>query len=273
VADAPAPERSLAQAVISALVLLGFIVFFNLLGPGGFFFLAAGVITVALFELFDALKQTGHRPPMLVGLAGGVAMMSVAYLEKPALILAALALTLYAAFLLALRSGRGPRAGSDVAWTMLGVTWIGGGGAAAVSILTFSEDGALLLTAYILITALSDIGGYFAGTAFGKHKMAPSISPAKSWEGFAGGAIACLLGGLLFGGMLFDLSLVEGLGLAVIPALLAPVGDLVESLVKREIGIKDSGRLLPGHGGLLDRLDAIIFCAPAAYLYLRFVVF
>jgi phosphatidate cytidylyltransferase len=172
-----------------------------------------------------------------------------------------------------MRPKRGTTSASDAAWTVLGVAWIGGGGAGAVSILTLSDDGALILTAFVLITALDDIGGFFIGSKFGKHKMAPSISPAKSWEGFAGGLCASLLGGVLFGVLLFDLSVPEGLGLAAIASFLAPVGDLSESLVKRELGVKDSGRLLPGHGGFLDRLDAILFCAPAAFLYLKVVVF
>jgi phosphatidate cytidylyltransferase len=148
---------------------------------------------------------------------------------------------------------------------------VAGGGAAAVSMLQL-EDGLFLLIAYVLITALDDIGAYFAGTRLGRHKMAPSISPAKTWEGWTGGFLASLAGGLFFAVLLASLDPLDGLAIAAISGLLAPVGDLVESLVKREIGIKDSGRLLPGHGGLLDRLDAILFCAPAVYLYLRFVV-
>jgi phosphatidate cytidylyltransferase len=184
-----------------------------------------------------------------------------------------LSLTLYGAFLLALRPTRGVSAATDAAWTLLGVVWIAGGGAAAVAMLRLSEDGTFLLSAFVLITALDDIGGFFVGTRFGKHKMAPSISPAKSWEGFVGGMLTCLMGGALFAFLLEDLSLIEGLGLGLLSSLLAPAGDLSESLVKRHIGVKDSGRLLPGHGGLLDRLDAILFCAPAAYLFMRFVVF
>ncbi|MEA2498061.1 MAG: phosphatidate cytidylyltransferase [Actinomycetota bacterium] len=269
--------RSLAQAVITALVLLGLIIIFNLLGEDAFFFLAVVVVSIALFELFDMLRQTGHSSSLEFGVVCGIALMSVAYWTSrevtAVLLLLVLAVTTYGSFILARRPARGMAAARDVAWTVLGVLWIAGGGAAAVAMLRLSASGTLLLTAYVLITALDDIGGYFAGTRFGKHKLAPSISPAKSWEGWAGGMAASLLGGGLFAFLLDDLSLVEGLGLALISSLLAPVGDLSESLVKRELGVKDSGRLLPGHGGLLDRLDAIVFCAPAAYLFLRFVVF
>lgn len=273
VVESPMPKggRSLKQAVITALILLGLIIVCALLGTTAFFVLATTVIMIALFELYDALLQTGHRPNIYFGLACGLALLIVAYMERPALIAVVLAVTMYGAFILALRPNRGPSPSSDVAWTVLGVAWIAGGGAGAVSILTF-DDGLMLLIAYVLITALDDIGGYFVGTRFGRHKLAPSISPAKSWEGWVGGFAASLAGGLLFAFLLDSLDPIHGLAIGAISGLLAPVGDLIESMAKREIGIKDSGRLLPGHGGLLDRLDAILFCAPAAYLYLRFVV-
>jgi phosphatidate cytidylyltransferase len=139
--------------------------------------------------------------------------------------------------------------------------------------LRLPADGLDLLVGFVLITALDDIAAYFAGTAFGSHKMAPSISPAKSWEGFTGGLVGALGGGAVFGLIAAQLTTLEGVAIGGICGVLAPAGDLVESLVKRELGIKDSGRLLPGHGGFLDRLDAILFCAPAVYVFLRFVAF
>lgn len=276
---APLPEptpkhtRSLFAAVVTALTLLFLIVIFNLLGEDAFFFLAAGVVLVALFELFDALTQTGRKPNTLFGLLAGLALMVAAYLERTDLMLLVLAITTYGALLLSLRRDRGQRPSSDAAWTVLGVLWITGGGAGAVAMLPLSDDGSLILTAAILIVALSDIGAYFFGTAFGKHKLAPTISPAKSWEGVAGGFIAAIAGGVLFGAMIFDLKLAEGVVMGLIAGALAPIGDLVQSLAKRQIGIKDSGRLLPGHGGLWDRLDAILFCTPVIYLYLKLIVF
>lgn len=273
VEETPLPRsgRSLKQAVVTALILLALIVICALIGKIAFFVLLCAVVLTALFELYDALLQTGHRPNMWFGLLCGFALLLAAFLERPALIAVVLAATMYGAFVLALRTNRGKSAASDVAWTLLGVAWITGGGAAAASMLRL-DDGIFLLVAYILITALNDIGAYFAGTRFGKHKLAPSISPAKSWEGWAGGFAASLAGGLIFAFLLESLDPLHGLAIGAISGLLAPVGDLVESLAKREIGIKDSGRLLPGHGGLLDRLDAILFCAPAVYLYMRFVL-
>ena len=270
---APAGGRSLTQAVVTALILVALMAVFYLLGVRGFFFLASFVVGTALFELLDALKQTGHKPSAILGVGGGIGMFVVAYLERPALFGVVLAAVLVGGFLWALRPARGLVPASDVAWTLLGVGWIGGGGAGAISILVLDPGGLDLLIAFVLTVAAGDIGAYFIGTAFGKHKLAPSISPNKSWEGFVGGVIGALLGGLLFAGLLEELSVVHGLSMGAICGFISPVGDLVESLVKREIGIKDSGRLLPGHGGFLDRLDAILFAAPAVYLYLLFIVF
>ena len=274
-APEPAPPggRSLGQAVVTAVILLALIVVCYLLGRTAFFILAVTVVLIALFELFDALIQRGHRPSIPFGVACGFGMLLAAYVQRPALIALVLAATVFGSFLLALRPSRGRTPATDAAWTVFGVTWIGGGGAGAVSILMIEpRDGLLLLIATVLTIALGDIAAYFAGTRYGRHKLAPSISPGKSWEGFAAGVIGSLAGGAAFGGLLFDLSLPAGLGIGAICALLAPAGDLVESLTKRELGIKDSGRLLPGHGGFLDRLDAIIFCSPFVYLYLRFIV-
>jgi phosphatidate cytidylyltransferase len=279
IAPEPAPPggRSLAQAVITALALLAIVVVCYLLGRTAFFFLAVTVVLLALFELLDALTQKGHKPSIPFGVLCGFAMMGVAYLHdphRPDLLAVVIAVTLFGSVLLALRPARGQTPASDAAWTVFGVIWVGGGGAGAVSILMIEpQDGTFLLIATFLSIALGDIAAYFIGTRFGKHKMAPSISPGKSWEGFLAGIFGSLAGGALFAGLLFDLSLAAGLGIGAIVALLAPAGDLVESLVKRELGIKDSGRLLPGHGGFLDRLDAIIFCCPVVYLFLRFIVF
>lgn len=242
------------------------------LGTFAFFILAATVVMLAAFELFDALGRAGRKPMMVFGLLCVLAMLLAAYQQRPALIAVVIAAALNGAFILALRPNRGRSPMSDVAWTVLGVAWIGGGGAGAVSILVFEPEGMLLLIGFVAVTALGDTGAYLVGTNIGNHKLAPSISPVKSWEGFAGGLVSSLVAGALLSGILFDLHLPDGLAIGAICGLLGPVGDLVESMAKREVGVKDSGRILPGHGGFLDRLDAIIFCAPGVYLYLHFMV-
>ena len=266
----PPSGRSLRQAVITALVLLALIIVCAFGGRRWFFVLVATVVLMAVFELLDALVQKGRRPSIPLGIAGALGILVAAYQERFAFIAIVLAVATYAALVFALRPNRGATPASDAAWTIFGLAWIGGGGAGAVSILVM-DGGLALLVAAILIIACDDIGAFFVGTRLGRHKMAPSISPAKSWEGFAGGILTSLAAGLLFASLLDEMTVTTGLALGALAGLLAPVGDLVESQAKRELGIKDSGRLLPGHGGMLDRLDAIIFCCPAVSLYLHFV--
>jgi phosphatidate cytidylyltransferase len=118
---------------------------------------------------------------------------------------------------------------------------------------------------------LSDTGGYAAGVFFGKHPMAPTISPKKSWEGFAGSVTAAALGsaGLLY--FLLDVPFYWGLLFGAVISVVAVLGDLAESMLKRDIGIKDMSNLLPGHGGVMDRLDSILFAVPAAFLLLSII--
>ena len=265
-------QRRLVTRVLTALPLIALVVICYNLGTFAFFVLAAVVVMLAAFELFDALGRAGRRPITILGLGCILGMLLAAYASRPDLLAVAVAVALNGSFLLALRPDRGRSPMSDVAWTVLGVAWIGGGGAGAVSILVLEPDGMLMLIGFVAVSALGDTGAYLVGTNAGHHKLAPAISPVKSWEGVVGGIVMSLAAGALLSVILFDLHLVDGLAIGAICGLLGPVGDLVESMAKREIGVKDSGRILPGHGGFLDRLDAIIFCAPAVFLYLHFVV-
>lgn len=268
------PARSLGAAVATALFLVAAIMVAIILGNTAFFFLAAVAVLLALYELMEALtRAAGRRPATPVAILGGGAIMTLAFLERPALISVAVVATALLTIFWSLMPGRGKTPGSDAGWTLLGVLWIAGGGAAAVSLLTLSTDGVLWLLSLVLIVAVDDMFAFFGGTNLGKHKLAPSISPGKSWEGmFVGSAVAIGMGAVV-GYIMYDLSVLDGLALGIIAAVFNPIGDLFESMVKREIGVKDSGRLLPGHGGMLDRLDAILMCAPGFYLYLRLVVY
>jgi phosphatidate cytidylyltransferase len=117
-----------------------------------------------------------------------------------------------------------------------------------------------------LLTAATDLGGYIAGALFGKHPMAPTISPKKSWEGFAGALILQLITGALIWQFVFDQPWHEGLIVGFVLLLTATVGDLIESMIKRDLGLKDMGNLLPGHGGVMDRLDSLLINAFFAWL-------
>ena len=265
--------RNLTQAVVTAVVLA---LVAGLCYAGGsdyFFWLVVVAVLAAAFELLDAIARSGRRPATALAMGCGFALMYAAYFRpaRPELLIVALGAATFGSLLLALRTGRGGTPGSDAAWSMLTVLWIGGGGAAAVAMLTL-DGGLNLLVTHLAVTAADDIGAYFLGTRFGKRRLAPSISPSKSWEGFAGGLLLALVAGAVAGALIARLDVTGGILLGAMIGLLAPVGDLAESMAKRELGIKDSGRLLPGHGGFLDRLDAALFCAPAVLFYLLLVI-
>ncbi|MDG2273490.1 MAG: phosphatidate cytidylyltransferase, partial [Halioglobus sp.] len=144
----------------------------------------------------------------------------------------------------------------------------------AVYLLSFRQGGILMIV-MVLVTATADIGAYFAGKRFGQHKLAVSVSPSKTWEGFWGGLAACALLAVILWGLLPEHA--EGIGLPAVvvviamTALASVIGDLTVSMVKRESGVKDSGSLLPGHGGILDRLDSLCGAAPIFALGLLLV--
>ena len=133
-------------------------------------------------------------------------------------------------------------------------------------LLSTQTDGAWKVLAFVLLTAATDLGGYVAGAIFGKHPMAPTISPKKSWEGFAGALVLQLVVGTLLWIFVFDQSWWEGAIVGFVMMLSATLGDLIESMIKRDLGVKDMGTLLPGHGGVMDRLDSIVINSFVAWV-------
>ena len=148
----------------------------------------------------------------------------------------------------------------------------GGVGMMALSALRLREDGFWWVFAALVITWLNDTMAYFAGRFLGKRKLYPAVSPNKTWEGFLGGLLGSVVGLFILRAVAFPLlSVVDCLVLGVLGGLLGPMGDLCESMLKRAYGVKDSSRLVPGHGGMLDRIDALLFNAPLVFLYVNFV--
>ncbi|TGD74086.1 phosphatidate cytidylyltransferase [Mangrovimicrobium sediminis] len=149
--------------------------------------------------------------------------------------------------------------------SLMGLLILAPAWAAAVYLLSYPHGG-LLMVILVLIVAVADIGAYFTGKTLGKHKMAPSVSPAKTWEGFWGGVASVAVTGVLLWTLLpargDHISLPAALAVVLASSMASVVGDLSVSMVKRQIGAKDSGNLLPGHGGLLDRLDSLCGAAP-----------
>jgi len=137
-------------------------------------------------------------------------------------------------------------------------------------LLSTQDDGAWKVLAFILLTAATDLGGYVAGAIFGKHSMAPDISPKKSWEGFAGALVLQLIVGIALWVYVFEQPWWEGAIVGFAMMLTATIGDLIESMIKRDLGIKDMGSLLPGHGGAMDRLDSLVINSFMAWLLFGF---
>ena len=137
-------------------------------------------------------------------------------------------------------------------------------------LLSTQENGAWKVLVFILLTAATDLGGYAAGAIFGKHPMAPKISPKKSWEGFAGALVLQLIVGIVLWTYVFEQPWWEGAVVGLAMMLTATIGDLIESMIKRDLGIKDMGSLLPGHGGVMDRLDSLVINAFVAWLLFGF---
>ena len=219
---------------------------------------------VATIEVVQALRTLGAAPALAPLLVGGSAMIVVAYDYGPTELYLALALTVLGC--LVWRIGEpGVGAFRDLSASVLTATYVPFllGFAA---LMTAAHNGPARITACVATIVCSDTGGYIAGVLFGKHPMAPSVSPKKSWEGFAGSTLFCVVAGAIFFWTLFDASPWLGVvfGLAVVCS--ATLGDLGESMIKRDIGIKDMGNLLPGHGGLMDRLDSILPTVAVSYV-------
>jgi len=153
-------------------------------------------------------------------------------------------------------------------FTLVYVPFLG----AFVALLLSEDEGVAAIITFIVVTTASDIGGYAAGVLFGKHPMAPVISPKKSWEGFAGSAVSCIVAGYLLVVHLLDGEWWVGVVLGVIAVVMATLGDLCESVMKRDLGIKDMSQVIPGHGGLMDRLDSLLATIAPIWLLLHYLV-
>jgi len=266
-----APVKSRAgrnlPAAIGVGLFLGLVVFASLFiwKPAflGVIVLAAGI---GVWETVRALKVAGAQPPLVPLLAGSVMITGLAWYEGPDAMSLGLLVTVLAA--LVWRLADGPAGFQrDLSATALVAVYVPFLLAFAV-LLAQPDDGQLRIICTLACVVLSDTGGYAAGVFFGKHPMAPLISPKKSWEGGVGSVVAAAIGGSVLLYFLLDVPFYWGALFGAALSVAAILGDLAESMLKRDLGIKDMSNLLPGHGGLMDRLDSILFAVPTAYLLL-----
>lgn len=255
-------------AAIAVGVVLGAAIIVSLLTVR-FLFIAiiAAAIAVGTIEFAGALKRAANVKVALIPLlAGGQAMIWLAWPFGREGALTAFVLTVLACLLWRLPGGTEGYL-RDVSATVFAAAYLPLF-ASFAAMLVPPEDGASRVLAFMIGVVASDTGGYAAGVLKGKHPMAPSISPKKSWEGFAGSMVAGLVGGALTLTLLLDGHVWQGLLFGAAIVLTATLGDLVESLIKRDLGIKDMGTMLPGHGGLMDRLDSLLPSAVVSWLLL-----
>jgi phosphatidate cytidylyltransferase len=258
--------RNLPVAIAVGLGLGGLALLTLFTVKATFLLYVAVIVGMAAWELTRALATRDIHLALVPVAVGGAAMMALAYWEGERDALAALALTTIA--ILAWRLPRGA-AGyvRDVTASVFALAYLPLM-AVFVALMLARPDGDRRALLFIIITVCSDIGGYFAGITVGRHPMAPVISPKKTWEGLAGSAVACLLGGALGLTLLLHGRVWQGLVLGAAAVAAATLGDLAESMIKRDLEIKDMGTVLPGHGGVLDRIDSLLIMAPVVWLLL-----
>lgn len=268
-------RRSAAVATATGLAFGALAVLCFLGGPDWTLGLVAAVVTLAAGEVFGVLRRSGLRPATLVGLLAVPCLVVLAFLRGSAGQLGVLAGAVVVSFAWHLVAS-GPRADgrrrvvADLGATLAVICWVGLLGSFAGRLLSQSafphRHGIAYLLAAVAVTVAADVGAYATGAKLGRHALAPRVSPNKSVEGLVGGSVLAMLVAGLVLPHIHPISTAQALWLGVIVVVLAPIGDLAESLVKRDLGVKDMGSILPAHGGVLDRVDAMLFVLPAAFL-------
>ena len=251
-----------------AVVVAGLPIVLGAAWLGGWFLFAltAAACVIALHELYRLARPL--RPLVLAGYAGALAALAAAALGDPIWMVGGFLATFVLAFLFAAVAETRQSATVAIATTALGAAWVGLGLASLLLIRELGDlegDGRDAALAVLLTVFVTDTFAYLGGRAAGRHKMTPVMSPAKTWEGFVVGAVAGVVTAFFW---LYPTNVAGGwlsvaFGATIVAA--GTIGDLFESLVKRDLGAKDTGRLLLGHGGILDRIDSLLFAAPAAY--------
>lgn len=267
--EAPASRagRNLPQAIGVGVALIALVIACLFIDIRFFVALVYLVVCGGMWELARAFTLAGIRVPLIPLLVGAGGMIVSAWTLGTTALLMVFALTCGAVFIWRITEGGGLGAVRDATAGVF-VAAYAPFLASFVVLMARRVDGPWAVLTFIAVVVANDTGGYIAGVLFGKHPMAPSISPKKSWEGLAGSHILAALVGVLMAVFALSYAWWAGLLLGIVGVWSATVGDLCESLIKRDVGVKDMGSLLPGHGGIMDRVDSLIITAPVAYLIL-----
>lgn len=277
---APKPKnkagRDLPAAITTGVVLGALVIAAVYVGPMAWYPLVAVAVALAMWEVLTRLREAGYQQPRTLLIVLGQIMLWSSALYSTAGLVAGFAITvLFLMFWRLFHRGRQETPEHYLRDTAVGIfvlAWIPLFGSFAAMISLLDEggiDGSRFIVAFMLCVVASDVGGYVAGVMFGAHPMAPAVSPNKSWEGFAGSMIFGITTGILVVVLLIHGPWWMGIILGIALVACATMGDLVESQFKRELGIKDMSNLLPGHGGLMDRLDGMLPAACATYVLLN----
>jgi phosphatidate cytidylyltransferase len=218
------------------------------------------------------MRARGYRPATLLGLVAGALTLGGAYLFGDGAVLFGVfvAMALSVPWYMAAPAPTRKQLTTDAAVTVLGVLYVPVLASFAFLLLALPGDvGRNVFLTVLGLTVLYDVCAYAVGSLWGNRPLAPTVSPRKSWEGAIGATLVLLLVSLAIVPSIEPFTASTAVGLALLIAVAAPLGDLVESALKRDLGVKDMGSILPGHGGVLDRIDAVLFTAPVAYYFLR----
>ena len=263
--------RDLPAAIAVGVLLGGMAIGVLLFAPIGWLPVLSIFIPIATHEVVRRLREAGYALPVIPLLVGSLAMIWLTWPFGPAGLLGAYGGTIVVCMVWRL-VGQGLREQPvnylrDISATVLLATWVPFF-ASFSALLIFQDRGGFRTFTVIATVVFADIGGYVAGVLFGKHLMAPAISPKKSWEGLGGSLVFGITAAVLSVAFLMDKPAWVGVPLGLMLVITGVLGDLVESQVKRDLGIKDMGTLLPGHGGIMDRIDAMLPSAVAGWIVL-----
>ncbi|MBZ2195959.1 phosphatidate cytidylyltransferase [Occultella gossypii] len=273
-AEEPAPAsragRNLPAAIGVGLGLGAVLIASLFIRKEAFVVLAVVACAIALWELERALRTRDIRLPYLPLVVGTVGMLVSAYQAGIEALLVAFLLTAGGVFVWRVLDGGGGDALRDATAGIFAAAYIPFL-AGFLMIMLSADDGQWRVLMFVALVVANDTGGYIAGVLFGRHPMAPSVSPKKSWEGAAGSVVLAALVGVGFAIFAIDATWWAGLAIGVVAVAGATMGDLSESMLKRDLGVKDMGKILPGHGGILDRVDSILICSPVVFALLLVV--
>lgn len=265
-------NRNLLVRVVTALVLLPLVLYALYLGGYAAAALLGFAAAACTGEYIKITLKELSPIGWLAVLGSGVGPIFVVWqpASAAALVCASLGALMLAAWVWHLLKGPLQDAPTRTAHIITGAIY-GCGGMTALMATRNLEGGMWWLVSALTITWANDTFAYFAGRFLGRHKLYPEVSPNKTWEGFAGGMVGSIVGLFVVKyGFFASMTVVDCLVMGVLAGVLGPAGDLCESMIKRAYGVKDSGRIIPGHGGMLDRVDALLFNAPMVLLWVQF---